>query len=97
MAVWILGTFIKTSVFYYASVLSTAQWLNLSDYRPIVFPIGILIVIFSFWGFPSVMSLSRYDIFAYFYYLSIQTLIPLILLLIAVSRKKINKKNQKTI
>ncbi|MDQ7861045.1 GerAB/ArcD/ProY family transporter [Peribacillus frigoritolerans] len=38
MAIWVSGTFIKISVFYYAIVIGTAQWLNLSDHRPIVFP-----------------------------------------------------------
>ncbi|MDQ7864807.1 hypothetical protein RCO48_38045 [Peribacillus frigoritolerans] len=41
MAVWIVGAFVKISVFYYASALGTAQWLNLSDYCPVVWPIGI--------------------------------------------------------
>ena len=33
MAIWIVGAFVKISVFYYVAALSTAQWLNLSDYR----------------------------------------------------------------
>jgi hypothetical protein len=37
MAIWVAGTFIKISVLYYALVLGTAQWLNLSDYRPLIF------------------------------------------------------------
>ena len=52
MAIWVVGAFVKISVFYYAAALGTAQWLNLSDYRPVVWPLGILIVEFSFWSLP---------------------------------------------
>ena len=60
MAIWIVGAFVKISVFYYVAALGTAQWLNLSDYRPVVWPLGILIVAFSFWSLPSTMELSRF-------------------------------------
>ena len=60
MAIWIVGAFVKISVFYYVAALGTAQWLNLSDYRPVVWPIGILIVEFSLWSLPNTMGLARY-------------------------------------
>jgi len=89
MAVWIVGAFVKISVFYYAAALGTAQWLNLSDYRPVVWPIGILIVEFSFWSYPSSMDVSRYDIVAFpFHGILMQTIIPLLLLVIAMIRKR---------
>ncbi len=92
MAVWILGAFIKISVFYYAAALSTAQWLNLSDYRSIVWPLGILIVEFSFWSYPNVMELNRFDVIAFpFYGPLVQTIIPLFLLVIAMVRKRKRK------
>ena len=95
MAIWVVGAFIKISVFYYAAALGTAQWLNLSDYRPVVWPLGILIVEFSFWSLPDTMQLWRYlmGIFSP-YALLIQTIIPLFLLVIAVVRKR--KKESKT-
>ncbi|ASS93951.1 GerAB/ArcD/ProY family transporter [Peribacillus simplex] len=89
MAVWIVGAFVKISVFYYVAALGTAQWLNLSDYRPVVWPIGILIVEFSFWSYPSSMAVSRYDIIAFpFHGILMQTIIPLLLLVIAVIGKR---------
>ncbi|KAB2337720.1 GerAB/ArcD/ProY family transporter [Cytobacillus depressus] len=89
MAVWILGAFIKITVFYYAVVLSTTQLLNLSDYRSIVWPIGILLVEFSFWSIPNMMALSHESsVYFPFYAFIIQTLIPMLLLLIAFIRKK---------
>ena len=95
MAIWVVGAFVKISVFYYAAALGTAQWLNLSDYRPVVWPLGILMVEFSFWSLPDTMRLGRYLIGIFPPYgLLIQTIIPLFLLVIAVVRKR--KKESKT-
>jgi spore germination protein KB len=92
MAVWIVGAFVKISVFYYASALGTAQWLNLSDYRPVVWPIGILIVIFSFWSLPSTIDVNRNDTSVFpLQGILMQTIIPLLLLVIAVVRKRNHK------
>ncbi|MFJ5622678.1 endospore germination permease [Peribacillus loiseleuriae] len=92
MAIWIVGAFVKISVFYYATALGTAQWLNLSNYRPIVWPLGILIVAFSFWSLPSSIELERFLVQAFpFYGLLIQTIIPLFLLVIAVVSKRNGK------
>ena len=89
MAIWIVGAFVKISVFYYVAVLGTAQWLNLSDYRSIVWSIGILIVAFSFW---SILAQWNHTFLSYgvfpFYGLLVQTIIPLFLLVIAVVRKR---------
>ncbi|MBS4202101.1 endospore germination permease [Bacillus sp. FJAT-49732] len=94
MAVWIVGAFIKISVFYYAIVLGTAQWLNLSDYKPIIWPIGILLVEFSFWSIPNAMEFSVTEIVAFPpNAIFIQTILPLILLIIALFR---NRKKKKT-
>ncbi|WP_088010577.1 GerAB/ArcD/ProY family transporter [Gottfriedia acidiceleris] len=85
MAVWILGTFVKISIFYYASVLASAQLFNISDYRPVVWPVGILIVEFCFWSLPSTVEISHYEIVAFpFYALLVQCIIPLFLLLISL-------------
>lgn len=92
MAVWIAGVFVKTSVFFYAVALSTAQLLNLSDYRIVVWPLAILIIEFSFWGIPSAMQMSLYNLTGFpFYSLFIQLIIPLILLVTAVLRKKFKR------
>lgn len=88
MTIWVIGAFIKISVFYYVSTISTAQWLNLSDYRIIVLPMGILIMAFSFWSLPSTMSLEQFDVGA-FPPLSIvvQVILPLLLLSLSAVRK----------
>lgn len=93
MAIWVVGAFIKISVFYYAASLSTAQWMNLSDYRLILWPLGILVLAFGFWSLPGSMELNRYNIRVLpAFGIWIQTIIPLFLLLFAVIRKKRHKK-----
>jgi spore germination protein KB len=96
MAVWIVGAFVKISVFYYVSALGTAQWLNLSDYRPVVWPVGILIVVFSLWSLPNSIDVSRNDINVFpLQGILMQTIIPILLLVIAVVRKR-NRKGTET-
>ncbi len=97
MAIWVAGTFIKITVFYYVVVLGTAQWLKLSDFRPIVFPIGLLLTVFGVWSAPSLQELSHFlSTSAAFYFLSMQIIVPFLLLLIALIRTKIQK-NKETI
>jgi spore germination protein KB len=89
MAVWILGAFVKISVFFYACALGTAQWLNLSDYRPVVWPLGILFVEFGFWALPGSTAYTKYvSTTLPFYGTFIQTIIPLFLLVVAVIKSK---------
>jgi len=88
MAVWVVGLFSKLSVFFYATVIGTAQWLELSDYRPIVLPIGLLVVMFSFWDLPNFPKLIEHlggsiD----FLLTTFQLALPMLLLLLAVLRK----------
>ncbi|WP_018130339.1 GerAB/ArcD/ProY family transporter [Effusibacillus pohliae] len=89
MAIWVTGTFVKMSVFYYALVLGTAQWLNLSDYRPIVLPLGFLVVLISTWSASNMAEMGHFlEKSDPFYLTTAQTVIPLLLLLIAVVRNK---------
>lgn len=89
MAVWILGAFVKISVFFYACALGTAQWLNLSDYRPVVWPLGILFVEFGFWSLPGSTAYSKFITSTLpFYGTFIQTIIPLFLLVVAFIKNK---------
>ncbi|MCY9666762.1 spore germination protein [Paenibacillus alginolyticus] len=93
MAIWVAGTFVKICVFYYAISLGTAQWLNLSDYRPIVFPLGLLLVLFAIWSGPNLAELSDYFRKTSPFNLPLlQTVIPMFLLLIAYMKKGRRKK-----
>lgn len=89
MGIWVTIVFLKVSVFYYVIVLGTAQWLNLLDYKPIVFPIGLLLVIFSIWSAPNMQELSQFFKRSLpFDHDTFQLIIPLFLLLIGFARRK---------
>jgi len=89
MAIWVVGVYIKVTLFYYASVQSAAQWLQLSSYRVVTLPIGWLTVLFSYWGLPDFSSLSAWNEFSIPLYLSLSfVVIPGCLLLVSVMTKK---------
>lgn len=95
MAIWVSGTFIKISVFYYINVISIAQWLKLSSYQPIVFPVGFLLIVFSIWSAPNLRVLTTFlSTTAPFYFIFVQGLIPMLLLCIALLRKKLGQKEE---
>lgn len=90
MAVWVLGVFIKISLDYYLAALAIGQLFNLQDYRPVVLPVGAIIVAIGTIIAPSLSQLQEflsYKIFTWYSLLFI-TLIPCFLLLIAIIRKK---------
>ncbi|PYI57335.1 GerAB/ArcD/ProY family transporter [Paenibacillus flagellatus] len=89
MAIWILGVFVQIAMHYYVVVIGTAQWLGLDEYKTLVFPIGLLLIVLSVWVAPDFQTLSRFlgTSFA-FYALTVRLLIPVLLLVIALLRKK---------
>jgi len=90
MAIWVASTFIKISMFYYVIVLGAAQWLNLSDFRPIILPIGFLLIVVSIWSTPNLLEMVHFlSTYEAIYLIVPQTFIPLILLGILWVRKKV--------
>ncbi|TYP79061.1 GerAB/ArcD/ProY family transporter [Paenibacillus methanolicus] len=87
MAFWIFSLFLRIVLTYYAMAIGTAQWLKLSDYKPIVFPIGGLIIIFSLWTRSFAELLFQAANHA-FYYTSVGVGIPLLLLAVAMIRQR---------
>lgn len=97
MAIWVAGTFVKVSVFYYVLVIGTAQWLCLSDYRSLVLPIGFLMVTVSFWVAPDLQTLALFlGTSSPFYLFLIQFFLPTLLLIVSVIRKK-NRLNKEKV
>lgn len=84
MVTWILGGFVQIALWYYCLVLGTAQWLNLSNYRFLVFPAVLICSVFSVWVSPGIQDLIHFfSTTAPFYSFTILFLYPLALLLIA--------------
>lgn len=90
MAIWTMGIFIKVSFYFYLAVLGLGQLCNLKDYKPLVFPIGTVIIPLSILITPSLVELKEFTSYKIFtwYALFFTLFIPSLLLLTAVIRKK---------
>lgn len=90
MGIWLLGGLIKISFSLYLSVLAISQLLNLKDYKPIVLPAGILLIPLTILSFENIVELRKFTAYKIFtpYALLFILIIPLILLLISMIRKK---------
>ncbi|HLS08423.1 endospore germination permease [Lentibacillus sp.] len=94
MAIWVGGIFVKISVFFYATVLSTAQWLKLSDYRPIVFPFAFIISVLGHWSAANLQELEKFLVETFpIYSLVFLAVIPIMLLLAAIILSKRSNPN----
>ena len=91
MAIWVLGGFVKICLFYYVTVLGAAQWMNLSDYRPVVFPLGFLLTLFSIWVAPDYQNLTHaISTSVIFATLTMFVVVPVLLLCTAWVKKRMH-------
>jgi spore germination protein KB len=86
---WVTGVFVKVAVFHYCAVLSLAQWLNLRDYKPLVIPVGVIMLVLSLIQFENILEMTNQikEVFPLPYFI-IEIGIPAFLLLIAILRRK---------
>ncbi|HET7658434.1 MAG TPA: endospore germination permease [Bacillales bacterium] len=92
LIIWVVGVFLKLAFFQYCIMLGTAQWFNMSDYRPLALPIGFLTVLLGIWVAPNLQELTRFiSSTDYFYMISFFVVYPLLLLVIAFIRKRFNQ------
>ncbi|MBT2667182.1 endospore germination permease [Bacillus sp. ISL-4] len=86
--IWFITIFIRFSLFFYVTVLGLAQTLKLQDYRPLVFPFGILFISFTLILTPNIVHYNEFisEIWP-FYALTFGFLLPLLLLIIAKVKK----------
>lgn len=88
LAMWLTIIFVKICFFLYVSVLGSAQWLGLSDYKPLALPIAFILVAVTIWTAPNLSFLNRFlDGEGVFYSHLVQVVIPLGLLAVAGIRK----------
>lgn len=95
MAFWIMGAFIKIAVLLYILSLGIAQWFSLSEYRPLVFPVALLVILLAFWQIPNVATYFAFvtSIGAVGSHL-FGILIPVLLLFIAFMKRKKKSKQR---
>ncbi|OCL27172.1 hypothetical protein U472_06765 [Orenia metallireducens] len=89
MLIWLAGIFINIAIYYYAAVLGLAQLLSLKTYKPMISPVGILIICFSIIIAKNQTELLDFIHYIYPFYIStIAIVIPTILLLVSIIKNK---------
>ncbi|MFZ5648410.1 MAG: GerAB/ArcD/ProY family transporter [Bacillota bacterium] len=90
---WIGFGFMKITICFYTFVTGLAQWLNLSDYRPLVLPAGVIMLALSVLVYDSyVEEVFFAAVIWYPYALTVAFIIPLIMFLTAKVRGPFPKK-----
>ncbi|MUT67477.1 endospore germination permease [Paenibacillus sp. NEAU-GSW1] len=87
MMVWVVAFALRLIYGYYCAAIGIAQWLNLPDYRPIVLPLGMLILTISIWNLETSQFGQTKDLVFPTFYIVCGLGIPLFLLLAAWLRK----------
>ena len=93
-SLWIMGLFFKVSIYFYAATFGLSQILNMKDYRPLTYPLGLIIIVLSVIIFPNI---DYQETFTSETTVSISLVIglffPLLLVAIYMIRKKKLKKD----
>lgn len=90
MGIWVLGFYLRISLYFYLSVLSISEIFSFANYKPLIFPVASIIVPLSVIIAPSMIELREFLNYKILtpYSLFYIVLIPFLLLLIAMIRKK---------
>lgn len=88
--VWLGGTMIRVTLFYHAAALGLAQWLGLRNHKPLVFPMGIILLSLSFISWGSIIELKTFlkPLPWAAYALTVEAGLTGLLLLVALLRRK---------
>ncbi|MDD1501679.1 endospore germination permease [Lysinibacillus sp. CNPSo 3705] len=85
---WVISIYIRTFMYFYASVIGIAQIFNIKNHRPLIFPLGMIILGLSQIVHPNIIHSDIYnrDIWPIFSFI-LMILLPLVLLLVTMIRK----------
>lgn len=88
LLLWVIGVFVKITVFYFCGALATAQLLNLKEYKALVVPTGVLQIVFSVIISGNIFEIIERMFKVTPYFLFIEAGLPLLLLIVAWLRGK---------
>lgn len=60
MASWVLGTFVRISLFYYTATVGAAYCTGVKAEKLFVYPVGLLLIVSAFWVAPSMQALLTF-------------------------------------
>ncbi|WP_223193065.1 GerAB/ArcD/ProY family transporter [Paenibacillus sedimenti] len=91
--IWFLTVYFKTTFYFYGFVVGFAQILNIKDYRHLVLPLGMIMVVYSLVVYPNIVYATEFNTKIWIpYTLTVGLLYPLVILGVAVFRKSMPKK-----
>jgi len=92
--IWLITQFMVSILFFYAGVKSLSELLGLKDYRKIVMPLGLVILVMSIIVFPDTIYRANWDSIIWTpYAATFGLVIPLIMLIVIFIKKKIFRRN----
>lgn len=94
MMIWVVTIFIRLCYSLYAASIGLAQLCVLPDYKPLVLPLGMMIIVFSFWGIPSSQYTSPAYLIPPLYAFLHGTALPVMLLAMAAVRRSLRPKER---
>ena len=93
---WVFTIFFKFSINFFVLVLGVSQILKLNDYKPFIFPLGFILLVYSMVSFPNTIYIKNYMYETWTpYSVTFFFLLPLIVFFIAIIKSKANKKRSK--
>ncbi|OMG49988.1 spore gernimation protein [Paenibacillus macerans] len=92
---WFFSLYFRITLYLSSITVSLAQIFNLKDYRPLVWPLGMLFIVLSFVVYPNVPFRQAWDARTWPpYTLVIGLLLPLLLLAVHAVRHRLSKKKR---
>lgn len=89
MTLFLMGTFIKVGISFYAFVLGLAQLLGLKNYKPLIMPSSVIMVVISLLAYKSTFEIFNFAVNVYpIYAFPFQVILPVLMLFLAKFRKK---------
>ncbi|RBW68182.1 GerAB/ArcD/ProY family transporter [Bacillus taeanensis] len=90
-AIWLITIYFRLMIYIYAAVIGFAQVFELKDYKPLVFPLGIIMIVISLHLYPTEAFPTKYFEVWPFYIALYGLVLPILLLVVYKVRKKFAK------
>lgn len=86
--IFILGGFVKASIYLLATSIGVAKTFNFPDYRFIVVPVAVAMLNLAYYEFDNIIHFFRFAEVWYFYVLPFLVVLPIIIWIVAEVRKR---------
>lgn len=88
-AIWFITVYFKTVFYFYGCVTGLAHLFRLEDYRALVLPMGMLVVIYSLVVYPNVVYAAHFDRTVWIpYVLTFGLIVPSVTWIVGAIRKR---------